>query len=112
LIILGFQGILIPVIDLRQADWRGGMEPSRQPKRFGGIKGAGGGRMMDDLDRKGNNLLVGILIGATIVAIGVLGYLYYDRVTQKPVVKIDVPGFSGEITKDKGGIDIEVGKDR
>ncbi len=68
--------------------------------------------MMDDLDRKGNNLLVGILIGATIVALGVLGYLYYDRVTQKPVVKIDVPGFSGEITKDKGGIDIEVGKDR
>ena len=67
---------------------------------------------MDDLDRKGNNLLVGILVGATIVALGVLGYLYYDRVTQKPVVKIDVPGFSGEITKDKGGVDIEVGKDR
>jgi hypothetical protein len=68
--------------------------------------------MMDDLDRKANNLLVGILIGATIVALGVLGYLYYDRVTQKPVVKIDVPGFSGEITKDNGGVDIEVGKDR
>ncbi len=68
--------------------------------------------MMDDLDRKGNNLLVGILLGATIVALGVLGYLYYDRVTQKPVVKIDVPGFSGEITKDNGGVDIEVGKDR
>ena len=46
------------------------------------------------------------------MALGVLGYLYYDRVTQKPMVKIDVPGFSGEITKDKGGIDIEVGKDR
>jgi hypothetical protein len=27
-------------------------------------------------------------------------------------VKIDVPGFSGEITKDNGGVDIEVGKDR
>jgi hypothetical protein len=67
---------------------------------------------MDDLDRKGSNLLVGILVGATIVALGVLGYLYYDRVTQKPIVKIDVPGFSGEITKDKGGVDIEVGKDR
>jgi hypothetical protein len=67
---------------------------------------------MDDLDRKGNNLLVGILVGATIVALGVLGYLYYDRVTQKPIVKIDVPGFSGEITKDNGGVDIEVGKDR
>jgi hypothetical protein len=46
------------------------------------------------------------------VALGVLAYLYYDRVSQKPMVKIDVPGFSGEITKDKGGIDIEVGKDR
>jgi hypothetical protein len=67
---------------------------------------------MDDLDRKGSNLLVGILVGATIVALGVLGYLYYDRVTQKPIVKIDVPGFSGEITKDNGGVDIEVGKDR
>jgi hypothetical protein len=68
---------------------------------------------MDDLDRsKGNNLLVGILIGATVVALGVLAYLYYDRVSQKPMVKIDVPGFSGEISKDKGGIDIEVGKDR
>ncbi len=67
---------------------------------------------MDDLDRKGSNLLVGILVGATIVALGVLGYLYYDRVTQKPMVKIDVPGFSGEITKDNGGVDIEVGKDR
>jgi hypothetical protein len=67
---------------------------------------------VDDLDRKGNNLLVGILIGSAIVALGVLGYLYYDRVTQKPMVKIDVPGFSGEITKDKGGVDIEIGKDR
>lgn len=68
--------------------------------------------MVDDLGRKGNNLLVGILIGAAVVALGVLAYLYYDRVTQKPIVKIDVPGFSGEITKDKGGIDIEVGRDR
>jgi hypothetical protein len=68
--------------------------------------------MVDHLDGKGNSLLVGILIGATLVALGVLAYLYYDRVSQKPMVKIDVPGFSGEITKDKGGIDIEVGKDR
>ena len=28
------------------------------------------------------------------------------------LLKIDVPGFSGEISKDKGGVDIEVGKDR
>jgi hypothetical protein len=54
-------------------------------------------------------LLLGVLLGAAVFALGVLAYLYYDHVTQKPVVKIDVPGFSGTITKDKG-VDIEVGK--
>ena len=44
------------------------------------------------------------------VGLGVLGYIYYQR-THRDVVKIDVPGFQGEISKDKG-IDIEVGKDR
>jgi hypothetical protein len=109
---MNFQVILIPDLDLRQADWTGITEPWRRPKRFGEITGLEGDRMGDYLDGKGNNLLVGILIGAAIVALGVLAYLYYDRVTQKPMVKIDVPGFSGEITKDKGGIDIQVGKDR
>jgi hypothetical protein len=66
--------------------------------------------MAEDLDRSGNNLILGILLGAAIVALGVLGYLYYDR-TRTPVVKIDVPGFQGEISKDKKGIDIEVGKE-
>jgi hypothetical protein len=65
--------------------------------------------MADDLDRKDNSLLFGVLLGAAVVALGVLGYLYYHHVTQKPVVRIEVPGFSGEITKDKG-VDIEVGK--
>jgi hypothetical protein len=65
--------------------------------------------MANDLDRKGNNLLVGILLGAAIVALGVLAYAYYER-RHEPVVKIDVPGFSGEIRKDNGGVDIEVGK--
>jgi hypothetical protein len=36
----------------------------------------------------------------------VLAYLYYERT--KPVVKIDVPGVSGEITKE--GVDVEIGK--
>ena len=40
------------------------------------------------------------------VALGVLAYLYYERT--KPVAKIDLPGVSGEITKE--GVDIEVGK--
>jgi hypothetical protein len=67
------------------------------------------GVMADSLDRNSNNLLLGVLLGAAMVALSVLAYFYYDHVTQKPVVKIDVPGFSGTITKDKG-VDIEVGK--
>ena len=39
------------------------------------------------------------------MALGV-AYLYYERT--KPIAKIDVPGVSGEITKE--GVDIEVGK--
>ena len=33
-----------------------------------------------------------------LVAVGVIAYLYYERT--KPVVKIDVPGVSGQITKE------------
>lgn len=63
--------------------------------------------MADDANR--NNLLLGILLGAVVVVLGVLGYAYYER-THRDVVKIEVPGFSGEISKDKG-VDIEIGKD-
>jgi len=54
--------------------------------------------------------LLAFLLGVAIVGLGVLGYMLYER-QNRQVLKIDVPGFSGEITKDKG-IDIEVGKDR
>ena len=54
--------------------------------------------------------MLAFLLGVVVVALGVLGYLYYQR-THREVVKIDVPGFSGEISKDKG-VDIEVGKER
>jgi hypothetical protein len=67
--------------------------------------------LADDLDRKNNSLLLGVLLGAAVVVLGVLAYLYYER-SHEPVVKIDVPGFSGEIRKDNGGVDIEVGKDK
>ena len=67
--------------------------------------------MADDLDHKNNSLLLGVLLGAAVVALGVLAYPYYER-RHEPVVKIDVPGFSGEIRKDNGGVDIEVGKDK
>jgi hypothetical protein len=55
-----------------------------------------------------NNLLLGVVLGTVLVAIGILAYLYYER-SEKPVVTIDVPGVSGEISKDKG-VDIDVGK--
>jgi hypothetical protein len=54
----------------------------------------------------GNDNRYLVLLAAALVALGVLGYLYYERT--KPVAKIDVPGVSGEITKE--GVDIEVGK--
>lgn len=53
-----------------------------------------------------NNRLLGVLLAAVLVALGVLAYLYYERT--KPIVKIDVPGVSGQITKE--GVDVEVGK--
>lgn len=67
------------------------------------------GELANDLSGKNNSLLLGVLIGAAVVALGVLAYLYYQP-RHEPVVKIDVPGFSGEIRKDNGGVDIQVGK--
>jgi len=54
--------------------------------------------------------MLAFLLGVAIVGLGVLGYMLYER-QNRQVLKIDVPGFSGEITKDKG-IDIEVEKNR
>ena len=54
--------------------------------------------------------MLAFVLGAVVVAAVVAGYVYYQR-THRDVVKIDVPGFQGEISKDKG-VDIEVGKDR
>ena len=65
--------------------------------------------MANGVDGRNNSLLVGVLIGAAVVALAVLAYFYYQR-SREPVVKIDVPGFQGEIRKDNGGVDIEVGK--
>jgi hypothetical protein len=59
---------------------------------------------------KSPNPMLAFLLGAAIVGLGVLGYILYER-QNRQVLKIDVPGFSGEITRDKG-IDIEVDKNR
>jgi hypothetical protein len=58
---------------------------------------------------KGLNPMLAFLLGAAVVGLGVLGYILYER--QNRVLKIDVPGFSGKISKDKG-VDIEVDKNR
>ncbi len=61
---------------------------------------------------KGLSPMFAFLLGVAVVGLGVLGYVLYER-QHRQILKIDVPGFSGEITKDKGnGINIEVGKDR
>jgi hypothetical protein len=65
--------------------------------------------MADEGKRRGMSPALAFLLGAVGVALGVLGYIYYQR-THGNVVRIDVPGFQGEISKDKG-VDIEVGKD-
>jgi hypothetical protein len=54
--------------------------------------------------------VLAFLLGVAVVGLGVLGYLLYER-QNREVLKIDVPGFSGEISKDKG-VDIEVDKNR
>jgi hypothetical protein len=65
--------------------------------------------MADEGKARSLSPALAFLLGAVVVALGVLGYIYYQR-THREIVKIDVPGFQGEISKDKG-IDIEVGKD-
>jgi len=66
--------------------------------------------MADEGRRTGLTPPLAFLFLVVAVGLGVLGYIYYQH-THRDVVKIDVPGFQGEISKDKG-IDIEVGKDR
>jgi hypothetical protein len=64
--------------------------------------------MADQGNQKGISPTLAFLLGVVVVALGVLGYLYYQR-THREVVKIDVPGFSGEISRDEG-VDIELDK--
>ncbi len=64
--------------------------------------------MADEANRSGPNPVLAVLLAIAVIGAGVLGYLYYQK--QQEVVKIDVPGFQGTITKDDG-VDINVGKD-
>jgi hypothetical protein len=59
--------------------------------------------------KAGTNPILAVLLVLALIGVGVLGYLYYRQ--QQDVVKIDVPGFEGSITKGDG-VDIEIGKDK
>ena len=61
---------------------------------------------MADRIRNNNLLLSALLLLVALLALGVLAYAYYERT--RPVAKIDLPGVSGEITRE--GVNIEVGK--
>lgn len=65
--------------------------------------------MAEGTRQAGTNPILVVLLVAALIGLGVLGYLYYRQ--QQEVVKIDVPGFEGSITKGDG-VDIEVGKDK
>ncbi|ODS03023.1 hypothetical protein AUC71_11940 [Methyloceanibacter marginalis] len=65
--------------------------------------------MAEGTRQSGTNPILVVLLVAALIGVGVLGYLYYRQ--QQEVVKIDVPGFEGSITKGDG-VDIEVGKDK
>jgi len=64
--------------------------------------------MANGSGKAGSYMVLGVLLGAALVGLGVLGYFYYQH-THRDVVRIDVPGFSGTISKDDKGIDIDVG---
>ncbi|MGB6909688.1 MAG: hypothetical protein WBE01_08135 [Methyloceanibacter sp.] len=64
--------------------------------------------MADQANRNGPNPVLTVLLAVAVIAVGVLGYLYYRD--QQDVVKIDVPGFEGTITKGDG-VNIEIGED-
>ncbi|HUU26116.1 MAG TPA: hypothetical protein VMW68_11205 [Methyloceanibacter sp.] len=68
--------------------------------------------MANEANRSGTNPVLAILLIAALIGLGVLGYLYYRQ--QQEVVKVDVPGFQGTITKGDGidGVDIQIGKDK
>ena len=65
--------------------------------------------MAEGTRNAGTNPILVVLLVAALIGVGVLGYLYYRQ--QQEVVKIDVPGIEGSITKDDG-VDIDVGKDK
>jgi hypothetical protein len=105
--------LLQPAIFLVVAQsWSQALIPVKRNFYFRRTQGKRCGLAIRETSMKNVNPLLAFLLGAAIVGLGVLGYWLYER-QNRQVLKIDVPGFSGEITKDDGkGIDIEVGKDR
>jgi hypothetical protein len=65
--------------------------------------------MAEGTRQTGTNPILATLLVLALIGVGVLDYLYYRQ--QQEVVKIDVPGFEGSITKGDG-VNIELGKDK
>ena len=51
--------------------------------------------------QNGGNPVLAFVLGAALVGLVVLGYVYYQR-THRDVVKIDVPGISGRDQQGQG----------
>jgi hypothetical protein len=106
--------ILFPGLDLRQAEPKvayveSGLE--RERRAYQGVRrGNQQARRTVMAGQRSVSPLLAFLLGVVVVGLGVLGYMLYER-QHREVLKIDLPGFSGEISKDKG-IDIEVDKAR
>jgi hypothetical protein len=77
--------------------------------------------MIDEVNRaSGTNPVLAVLLAIAVLALGVLGYLYYRQ--QHQLVRIEVPSFSGTISKDgtsfygefkkrkDKGVNVEIGK--
>ena len=67
--------------------------------------------MVDEVNAsRRTNRKLAVLLGLAVIALGVVGYLYVQE--KREIVRIDVPGFSGSITKEPDGFSGKIGKDK
>ena len=67
--------------------------------------------MVDEVNAsRRTNRKLAVLLGLAVIALGVVGYRYVQE--KREIVRIDVPGFSGSITKEPDGFSGKIGKDK